>query len=155
MDDEQPDGERVSSTKGIEIFVRSFPPAGRPRAALVICHGVNSHGGQYLWAAGQLALAGFATFTLDLRGRGRSGGERYYVDEVADYVADVATVIQLAKARHPGLPVFQLGHSAPRLAGSGDKSLKLYDGHFYDLMNDIGKEAVLADMRSRIEDRIH
>ena len=92
--------------------MRSFPPIGRPRAVVVICHGVNSHGGQYLWPAGQLALAGLAAFTLDLRGRGKSDGERYYVDDIADYVADVATVIRLAKSRHPGLPVFLLGHSA-------------------------------------------
>ena len=31
-------------------------------------------------------------------------------------------------------------------AGSSDKSLKLYDGHFHDLLNDIGKEQVMADV---------
>jgi acylglycerol lipase len=274
----QPVEEKVRSTKDVEIFVRSFPAIGRPRAVIVICHGVNSHGGQYLWSAGELALAGFATFTLDLRGRGRSDGERFYVDDVADYVADVATVIRLAKTRNPGLAVFLLGHSAggvvsctyaldqqselaglicesfafkvpapnaalviikglshvaPRLpvlklrnedfsrdpiavrilnndpltpnetqpamtvaalvranerlrrefpritlpvlilhgtadmatmpsgsqffhdtAGSRDKTLKLYDGHFHDLLNDVGKQAVLADIQGWIEARI-
>jgi alpha-beta hydrolase superfamily lysophospholipase len=270
--------EKVRSTKDVEILVRSFAAIGRPRAAIVICHGVNSHGGQYLWSAGELALAGFATFALDLRGRGRSDGERYYVDDVADYVADVAAVIRLAKSRNPGLAVFLLGHSAggvvsstfaldhqaelagficesfafkvpapdaalavikglsylaPRLpvlklknedfsrdpiavrilnsdpltlnevqpaktvaalvranerlrrefpritlpvlilhgtadkatmpsgsqffhdtAGSRDKTLRLYDGHFHDLLNDVGKQAVLADIRGWIEARI-
>ncbi|HWN05897.1 MAG TPA: alpha/beta fold hydrolase, partial [Steroidobacteraceae bacterium] len=114
----QPIEEKVRSTKDVEIFVRSFVAIGRPRAAIVICHGVNSHGGQYLWSAGELALAGFATFTLDLRGRGRSDGERYYVDDVADYVADVAAVIRLAKSRNPGLAVFLLGHSAGGVVSS-------------------------------------
>ena len=273
-----PTEERVHSIGGVEINVRVFPPAGRARAAVVICHGVNSHGGQYLWPAGQLAMAGLATFALDLRGRGKSGGRRYYVDDVAEYVADVAAVIGLAKSRHPGLPVFLLGHSAggvvsasyaldhgpeiaglvcesfafkvpapdpvltlikclsriaPRLpvlklrnedfsrdpiavrmlnsdpltagevqpartvaalvranerlrrefpritlpvlilhgtadkatlpagsqlffdtAGSKDKTLKLYDGHFHDLLNDVGKDAVLADIRGWIDARI-
>ena len=31
-------------------------------------------------------------------------------------------------------------------AGSSDKTLKLYDGHFHDLLNDIGKEQVMADV---------
>ena len=31
-------------------------------------------------------------------------------------------------------------------AGSTDKTLKLYDGHFHDLLNDLGKEAVMADI---------
>jgi alpha-beta hydrolase superfamily lysophospholipase len=85
---------------------------GKPRAVVVICHGVNSHGGQYLWPAGQFAMAGLAPFVLDLRGRGKSDGERYYVDDISEYVADVASVIRLAKSRYPGLPVFLLGHSA-------------------------------------------
>jgi alpha-beta hydrolase superfamily lysophospholipase len=31
-------------------------------------------------------------------------------------------------------------------AGSKDKTLKLYEGHAHDLLNDIGKEGVMADM---------
>jgi acylglycerol lipase len=30
-------------------------------------------------------------------------------------------------------------------AGSSDKTLKLYEGHYHDLLNDYGKEDVLAD----------
>ena len=36
-------------------------------------------------------------------------------------------------------------------AGSPDKSLKLYEGHFHDLVNDAGKELVMADVTSWIE----
>ena len=39
-------------------------------------------------------------------------------------------------------------------AGSSDKTLKLYEGHYHDLLNDIGKEAVLADITSWIGSRI-
>jgi alpha-beta hydrolase superfamily lysophospholipase len=110
--------ERVESTKGIRIFVRSWRQDATPRALVVICHGVNSHGGQYLWAGEQLAAAGFTVYALDLRGRGRSDGERFYVEDVADYVADVATVIRLAKQRDPGVPLFLLGHSAGGVVSS-------------------------------------
>jgi alpha-beta hydrolase superfamily lysophospholipase len=104
--------ETIDSAKGLKIFVRSWVPASRPRAAIVVCHGVNSHGGQYLSVGEHLAAAGLAAFALDLRGRGRSEGERFYVEDVAEYVSDVANTIALAKSRHPGLPVFLLGHSA-------------------------------------------
>jgi len=97
---------------GLNIFYRAWEPADEPRAVVVICHGVNSHGGQYLWAADQLVASGYAVFALDLRGRGRSDGERFYVEDVADYVSDVAGTIAIAKARHPGLKLFLLGHSA-------------------------------------------
>jgi alpha-beta hydrolase superfamily lysophospholipase len=39
-------------------------------------------------------------------------------------------------------------------AGSADKTLKLYEGHYHDLLNDLGKEEVLADIVSWIEARL-
>src|SRR5205807_6106770 len=39
-------------------------------------------------------------------------------------------------------------------AGSRDKTLKLYDGHVHDLLNDIGKELVIADIKSWIDARL-
>jgi alpha-beta hydrolase superfamily lysophospholipase len=35
-------------------------------------------------------------------------------------------------------------------AGSRDKTLKLYEGHYHDLLNDIGKEGVMNDIRGWI-----
>lgn len=104
--------ERFEGVKGLNIFFRSWHPTGKPRGVVAICHGVNSHSGQYLWVGAQLQAAGFAVYALDLRGRGKSDGERFYVDDMAEYVSDVAMLIKLAKSREPGLPVFLLGHSA-------------------------------------------
>ena len=39
-------------------------------------------------------------------------------------------------------------------AGSKDKTLKLYEGHVHDLLNDLGKEAVLADIKAWIDARL-
>jgi alpha-beta hydrolase superfamily lysophospholipase len=110
--------ERIDSAKGVKIFVRSWRPESKPRALVVICHGVNSHSGQYLWVGEQFAAAGHAVYALDLRGRGKSDGERFYVEDVADYVSDVAGTVALAKSRNPGLPVFLLGHSAGGVVSS-------------------------------------
>jgi acylglycerol lipase len=98
---------------GLRIFTRSWEPAdGNPRAVVVIVHGFNSHSGHYLWVGEQFANNGLAAHALDLRGRGKSDGERYHVDKAQDYVDDVATFVRMAKSAHPGLPVFLLGHSA-------------------------------------------
>lgn len=110
--------EKIDSTKGIKIFVRSWQPDSKPRAVIVVCHGVNSHSGQYAWVGEQLADSGVAVYALDLRGRGKSDGERFYVEDVADYVSDVTGVIRLAKSRNPGLPLFLLGHSAGGVVSS-------------------------------------
>lgn len=107
-----PKEEYFESVGGMRIFLRSWQPAGAPKAIVAICHGVNSHGGQYQWAAEQLTAAGYAVYAHDLRGRGQSDGERFYVDDVLEYVADVHGAIAIAKQRQPNLPVFLLGHSA-------------------------------------------
>ena len=39
-------------------------------------------------------------------------------------------------------------------AGSVDKTLKLYDGYVHDLLNDVGKEVVLADILGWLDARI-
>jgi alpha-beta hydrolase superfamily lysophospholipase len=38
--------------------------------------------------------------------------------------------------------------------GSRDKTLKLYDGYYHDLLNDIGKEAVMTDICNWVEARL-
>ena len=40
------------------------------------------------------------------------------------------------------------------LAGSNDKMLKLYDGHYHDLLADIGKQRVMADIQAWIDDHL-
>jgi alpha-beta hydrolase superfamily lysophospholipase len=39
-------------------------------------------------------------------------------------------------------------------AGSKDKTLKLYEGHVHDLLNDLGKDAVMADIKAWIGARL-
>lgn len=104
--------ETFEGVSGFKIFFRSWRPSGKPRAVVVISHGFNAHSGQYMWVADQLSKAGLAVYALDHRGRGKSDGERFYVDKFDDYVEDLATFVKLAKSREPGLPVFLFGHSA-------------------------------------------
>jgi acylglycerol lipase len=105
-------GERVEGAGGLSIFFRSLRPKQNPRAVVIIVPGFNAHSGYYAWVAEQLVATGLAVFAVDLRGRGTSDGERFYVNDFDDYVSDVASVVALAKSREPGLPLFLLGHSA-------------------------------------------
>jgi len=73
---------------------------------------VNSHSGQYVWSGERLAASGFAVYAYDHRGRGKSQGPRFRIDDISDYTDDLGTFIALAKSREPGRKVFLLGHSA-------------------------------------------
>ncbi len=97
---------------GLKIFTRNWQPEGKPRGVVVIVHGFNAHSGQYIWVADQFTKNGLAVYALDLPGRGRSEGERYFVEKIDDYVDDVEMLVKQAKTENPGLPVIMLGHSA-------------------------------------------
>jgi alpha-beta hydrolase superfamily lysophospholipase len=97
----------------LNIATRAWDPeSGTTRGVVVIVPGFNSHSGYYEWVAEQLTADGLAVYAIDLRGRGKSDGERFYVENFEDYVTDVASFVTIAKANEPGLPVFMLGHSA-------------------------------------------
>ncbi len=104
--------ERITHPDGTAINLRSWPTSGPARAAIVLQHGFNAHTGHLDWAAQQLAAAGYAGYGVDLRGRGKSDGERFYVDSFDQYLADTQLAFDKARADHPGLPVFLIGHSA-------------------------------------------
>jgi len=46
---------------------------------VAIVPGFNSHSGYYAWVATQLVNRGLGVYAVDLRGRGKSDGERFYV----------------------------------------------------------------------------
>jgi alpha-beta hydrolase superfamily lysophospholipase len=104
--------EKLNGSGGLQIFVRSWRPAGPARGVVAIVPGFNGHSGYYGWTAEQLVQSGLAVYAVDLRGRGRSDGERFYVRSFSEYVDDAELLVSTAKAREPGLPVFLLGHSA-------------------------------------------
>jgi len=103
---------RLEGVGGLGLFYRTWRPAQPPRAVVAIVHGFNAHSGHYAWAAEQLTALGLAVYALDLRGRGRSDGERFYVEQFGDYVDDLASLVGVARSAEKGLPVFLLGHSA-------------------------------------------
>jgi alpha-beta hydrolase superfamily lysophospholipase len=85
---------------------------------IVLVHGFNAHSGYMIWAAEQFAAHGLAAYALDLRGRGRSGGERFFIEKFSDYTGDVDGLVAIARSAHPGLPVYVLGHSAGGVVAS-------------------------------------
>src|SRR4029450_4479014 len=118
MDNPMTEGS-FEGVEGVKIFTREWQPAGKPPGVVAISHGLNAHSGLYEWAAQQFTSNGLAVYALDHRGRGRSEGERFFVKKFADWTTDLATFIDMVKAREPGLPVFLLGHSAGGVIACG------------------------------------
>jgi acylglycerol lipase len=105
-------GEGMFAGKdGVRLFEQFWWPVGRPRAVLVIVHGLKDHGSRYADVAERLARSGFAVYAPDLRGHGRSDGDRAYVERFDDYLDDLEVFLARVRGREPGRPIFLFGHS--------------------------------------------
>ncbi len=82
-----------------------------PKALLVIVHGFDDHSSRYAHVADYFATRGFAVYTFDQIGHGKSGGVRGHVNRFDDYVADVERFVALVKSQQPNLKTFLYGHS--------------------------------------------
>lgn len=92
------------------IFWQSWIPE-QPSTVVVIAHGASEHSDRYRHVAEALVAAGCAVYALDHRGHGRSQGARALIDRMGNAVADLATLIVLARSEQPVLPTYLLGHS--------------------------------------------
>jgi alpha-beta hydrolase superfamily lysophospholipase len=105
------DEGRFAGRGDLEISWQAWLPEDEADAIALIAHGGAEHGGRYGWVAGQLVARGYAVYAIDHRGHGRSAGPRAYVDKLGNAVADLHVLSDHARARHPDVPVFLLGHS--------------------------------------------
>jgi alpha-beta hydrolase superfamily lysophospholipase len=98
------------TTPGGRLYWQAWSPA-RPRAALLLVHGLAEHSGRYAHVARHFAERGFASLGIDYRGHGRSPGPRVHVESFDAWCDDVAAGLALARRMHAGLPVIPVGHS--------------------------------------------
>ena len=89
---------------------RKWVPEGDPVAIVVGVHSLAEHAGRYHNLGSFLAQNGFALYMYDLRGHGKSLGERGYVDRFEDFVDDTAAFVDAVRTFHPNKRVFLLGH---------------------------------------------
>jgi alpha-beta hydrolase superfamily lysophospholipase len=84
--------------------------APAPRAVIVAIHGMNDYGQFIETAAKHWQTKGITTYAYDQRGFGRTEGNgRWAGHEVM--AEDARAFVDLARARHAGVPVYLLGES--------------------------------------------
>ncbi len=100
------------SNNGQPVFYRNWKTDGMPKGIVLIVHGLNSHSGYYQNFALALTENHFEVYAMDLRGRGNSEGERCYIHDYWDVIADIDQLLHIARSAFPVLPFFLFGHSA-------------------------------------------
>ena len=104
-----------TSGDGTKIAAYRWDPAGPPRAAVQLTHGMGEHALRYEHVARALNDAGFVVYAQDHRGHGASADP----DALGDLgpgswpglVGDIGLLSAQIRSEHPGLPLILLGHS--------------------------------------------
>jgi acylglycerol lipase len=108
--DKKSEESLMTADDGIELLlIRNL--TDRPRAVMVIVHGICEHSGRYSYTTSRFNTWGYSVYRFDLRGHGRSGGERGYVEDYERFIDDTDMIVNAARQENPGLPIFLLGHS--------------------------------------------
>ena len=99
------------STDGTKLAFRAWPVFGAPITFAVV-HGLGEHSGRYERFARGMATFGMATYALDLRGHGKSAGQRGHVDSWSQWVDDASAFVAHVQSYVAGEgEVVPLGHS--------------------------------------------
>ena len=96
---------------GLDLFYQRWRPVGEPKAVLAIVHGFGEHSGRYGNVVDWLVPKGYAIYAFDLRGHGRSPGQRSYINRWEEYREDVRAFLTFVQGQEPGRPLFLMGHS--------------------------------------------
>jgi alpha-beta hydrolase superfamily lysophospholipase len=103
---------RFATHGGLELYYQSWVAHDRPtRGTVVIAHGIGEHSSAYRTVVERLVPAGFALYGFDLRGHGRSPGQRAYINSWDDYRQDLRAFMRFVQSQQPSQPLFLLGHS--------------------------------------------
>ena len=100
-----------SGAGGLSLFRRTWRPAGPTRAVLINVHGLGDHSGLYPALVEHFTARGIAVYAPDLRGNGRSPGQRGYVERWEEYREDLERFIAVVRQEEPDRPLFLLGNS--------------------------------------------
>ena len=95
---------------GLQLFFQAWRPP-QPRATLINVHGLGDHSGLYPNLAAHLPPRGIAVYAYDMRGNGRSPGQRAFVRSWQEFREDLHAFLIQVRQWEPNLPLFVLGNS--------------------------------------------
>ena len=109
---EPTDTVTFSSADGTELYGEWFEcQDDEPRGIALIIHGYAEHCGRYREVARVATDLGHHVFSFDLRGHGRSAGQRGHIERFAEYLDDTRAALDQLRAKAGALPLLVVAHS--------------------------------------------
>ncbi len=96
---------------GLKLYFQAWQTDQPQKGLVCLEHGLGEHSGRYAYWAGLLNQAGYSVLASDLRGHGKSEGQRGHVSSYNEYFQDIDLLLHEAEDRYSHLPRFLYGHS--------------------------------------------
>jgi len=163
---------------GLLLFAQSWQPKNQTKAVVCLVHGMGEHSGRYTYLVDRLIQTGYTVLTFDLRGHGRSPGQRGHTPSYEALLQDISSLLEVANERFPQRPSFLYGHSLGgnlvlnyvlrrqtqlkgviatdpwlRLAFEPPR-FKIWDGLYHEIHNEPEKQEVLAFLINWLNEKI-
>ncbi|MGF1604588.1 MAG: alpha/beta hydrolase [Thermosynechococcaceae cyanobacterium] len=94
----------------LPLYYQAWHPSDL-RATSVIVHGLGGHSGRHDTVVQTLVPKGYGVYAFDLRGHGRSSGQRAYINAWSEFRQDLDCFLAFVQKQHGTVPCFLLGHS--------------------------------------------
>lgn len=102
---------RFRGCKNLNLYYQCWLPAERPKALLLVVHGLAEHSGRYSNLADYFVAKGYAVYSFDYQGHGQSEGLRGYVERFSHYFDDLKAFLDIVRRQQPDTRTFLFGHS--------------------------------------------
>lgn len=96
---------------GLALYYQSWHPSKQARAVALLVHGLGAHSGALDSLVSPLVDKDFAVYKFDLRGHGKSPGQRGFIQHWSELREDLAIFARWAQNEQPHCPLFLIGHS--------------------------------------------
>lgn len=96
---------------GFNLYYQSWHPQSTTKAIVIIVHGLGVHSDIFENIIEFLIAYNYGVYGFDLRGHGRSPGQRGYINSWSEFREDLNALLQLVSQKESKLPLFMLGQS--------------------------------------------
>lgn len=95
----------------LRLIGYTFEPTAPPKGVICLIHGFADHVGRFIHVAEHFTKQGFAFTGFDLRGHGKSEGQRGHTPDYDTLMKDIFMFISMTREKYKDVPIFLYGHS--------------------------------------------
>lgn len=96
---------------GLELYYQSWVPDEPTLGVVALVHGLGGHSGLFSNAVEFLVPQGYEVYSFDLRGHGRSPGQRGHINSWREFREDLHSFVQSIQQQRSCCPFVLWGHS--------------------------------------------